>query len=118
MSPRLATIAIGIGLSAPVLCTAAPDEHAAAGFYARICAVCHGPGGDGKGPAGVALNPKPANFTDATRMAKRSDAELVQVILDGGQAAGLSPLMPPFRDSVSEADAAAIVALLRSFAAR
>lgn len=28
------------------------------------CVACHGPQGKGDGPAGAALNPKPANFTD------------------------------------------------------
>ncbi len=30
--------------------------------YEQICSACHGPRGDGKGPAGVALNPRPNDF--------------------------------------------------------
>ncbi len=30
--------------------------------YATNCAICHGEKGDGNGPAGAALNPKPRNF--------------------------------------------------------
>jgi len=32
-------------------------------LYATNCAVCHGPGGNGDGAGGVALNPKPRNFS-------------------------------------------------------
>lgn len=31
-------------------------------LFAQACVACHGAGGAGDGPAGVALNPKPANF--------------------------------------------------------
>ena len=33
--------------------------------FTTNCVVCHGDKGDGNGVAGAALNPKPANFTDA-----------------------------------------------------
>src|SRR6185295_9190126 len=33
--------------------------------FAQLCSGCHGPNGQGDGPAGVALTPKPRNFTDA-----------------------------------------------------
>ena len=32
--------------------------------FNTVCFTCHGKNGDGKGPAGVALKPPPANFTD------------------------------------------------------
>ena len=32
--------------------------------YANVCAVCHGPKGEGDGPAGMSLNPKPRNFVE------------------------------------------------------
>jgi len=31
--------------------------------YATSCVVCHGDNGTGNGPAGMALNPKPRDFT-------------------------------------------------------
>jgi mono/diheme cytochrome c family protein len=34
-------------------------------LYLRNCAPCHGEGGDGRGPAGVALWPPPRDFRDA-----------------------------------------------------
>lgn len=33
-------------------------------IYAQSCVSCHGSSGSGDGPAGVALDPKPANFLD------------------------------------------------------
>lgn len=31
--------------------------------YAQFCASCHGPGGEGHGPAAAGLKPQPANLT-------------------------------------------------------
>ena len=32
-------------------------------IFGQRCAFCHGPGGQGDGPAGAALQPVPTNFT-------------------------------------------------------
>jgi mono/diheme cytochrome c family protein len=34
-------------------------------IYEKKCALCHGVKGDGKGPAGAGLNPKPTNFKES-----------------------------------------------------
>ncbi|MBS3917943.1 MAG: cytochrome c [Deltaproteobacteria bacterium] len=34
-------------------------------IYEKKCALCHGDKGDGKGPAGAGLNPKPTNFKES-----------------------------------------------------
>jgi mono/diheme cytochrome c family protein len=34
-------------------------------IYEKKCALCHGTKGDGKGPAGAGLNPKPTNFKES-----------------------------------------------------
>jgi len=34
-------------------------------IYEKKCASCHGVKGDGKGPAGKGLNPKPTNFIES-----------------------------------------------------
>ena len=42
----------------------APDSlEKAKASYSMNCATCHGEKGDGNGPAGAALNPKPRDFT-------------------------------------------------------
>lgn len=57
------------------------------------CAPCHGPYGDGKGPAGAALDPPPRNFHEGKWQAAAADAHIKKVILEGGPSSGLSPAM-------------------------
>ena len=71
--------------------------------YEGICASCHGTAGDGKGPAGMVLQPKPANFTDAEFWASRDRAHIIKAITEGGPAVGKSPLMAPFGAQFNEA---------------
>ena len=51
---------------------AAPNLARGAALYATHCASCHGTAGRGDGPAAKGLDPAPANFHDAGRMANRS----------------------------------------------
>jgi caa(3)-type oxidase subunit IV len=71
-------------------------------MFGVVCGSCHGAAGDGTGPAGAALNPRPANFTDPAFWAEgnlhpafpvRDRARIVQVIANGGASVGKSPLM-------------------------
>jgi caa(3)-type oxidase subunit IV len=63
------------------------------GQYNLACATCHGQAGDGAGPAGVALDPSPANFTDPAFWADRDRERIYTVIRDGAASVGGSPLM-------------------------
>ena len=63
------------------------------GQYNLACATCHGQAGDGNGPAGAALNPSPANFTDPAFWADRDRDRIYTVIREGAAAVGGSPLM-------------------------
>ncbi|MBF8260689.1 MAG: exported protein of unknown function [candidate division NC10 bacterium] len=78
------------------------------------CSACHGESGIGDGPAAVALNPKPRNYTDCAVMSKKSDAELFKVIKEGGPAAGLSPLMVAFGSQLSDKEIWDVIAFIRS----
>mgnify|MGYP001558284930 CR=1 FL=1 len=49
-------------------------------LYTAQWVASHGRSGKGDGPAAAALNPRPANLTDAARKAKVPDDSLVQVI--------------------------------------
>jgi high-affinity iron transporter len=49
-----------------------PDAQRAVVLYQQLCVRCHGTEGFGNGPESETLNPRPANFHDATRMGKRS----------------------------------------------
>jgi mono/diheme cytochrome c family protein len=54
----LLTVSLGVSV-------AAGDELGEGkSLYAAKCQICHGANGRGDGPAGAALNPKPADFTN------------------------------------------------------
>ena len=79
---------------------AATAEFSAAGTFGTVCAACHGRTGHGDGAAAVALNPKPANFTDPVFWETRDRDRIVAVITDGAQAVfGGSAQMVPFKTS-------------------
>jgi uncharacterized membrane protein len=86
-------------------------------MYADRCAVCHGPGGGGDGPTAGGLTPKPRNFTDAVWQSAKTDDAIAKVIVGGGPAAGLSPLMPPNPDLEKKPEVLAdLVKVVRGFA--
>lgn len=49
-----------------------PDLKVGQALFAQNCVACHGDKGDGNGIAGKALNPRPANFLDLSRMSEVS----------------------------------------------
>jgi cytochrome c553 len=63
-------------------------------MFATVCATCHGADGTGNGPASETLNPKPRNYTDAAWQASVTDDDIKNIIVNGGQAVGKSPMMP------------------------
>lgn len=63
--------------------------------FQETCSDCHGPKGAGDGPAGKALNPKPANFTDTKMMSETTDGELFWKM-----STGRGP-MPSWKDRLS-----------------
>ena len=105
---------LGVVLSMSVSANA--DE-----LYLSLCASCHGPSGDGDGPGVPAevIRPRPfstAAFkfdTDADWL-RGTDADIANVIKNGTQFYGGSPLMPPW-PALSEDDVANLVARVRSF---
>ena len=70
------------------------------------CASCHGPGGVGNGPAAVALNPKPADWT-SNRVQDETDGEIFWKITTGRGA------MPSWRQ-LAENDRWALVQYIRT----
>jgi cytochrome c553 len=61
--------------------------------FKMLCVACHGEKGDGNGPAGAALNPKPTNFTDPANSERLKPEYVYNVVKNGGAANGRSPLM-------------------------
>ncbi len=80
-------------------------------FY---CAQCHGLEGKGDGPnvtEDFATDPR--NFTNADEMNKLTDADIKNVILDGGPSASKSELMPPWGKTLTDTEVDELVKYLR-----
>lgn len=60
-----------------------PDLARGAALYRQHCVSCHGPSGQGDGPAATGMGPPPIDFTDAGRARQRSVFALYQVIGQG-----------------------------------
>lgn len=58
-------------------------------LYARYCAVCHGRGGAGDGPAAAAMDPRPADFLDLEHSAIYSPGEKYWLIGNGSGETGM-----------------------------
>ncbi len=85
--------------------------------YATFCASCHGANGDGKGPAGMALNPKPRNFKDVAwwDSGNGKDKErLYAVIKLGGVGTdyGVAATMAPWGGALSDDEISQMVSYL------
>lgn len=92
------------------------DTKEAERHFTTLCVTCHGASGKGDGPAGKALKPAPANFTDPAFQKGRTDEQLAKVILEGGAAVGKSPVMPPNPQYKARPEVIkALVAKVRSF---
>lgn len=69
-------------------------------LYAQNCASCHGNEAKGDGPAGAALDPKPANLQ---ALAKKADIQYIRwVVSEGGAAAGLSSAMVAYKGILTD----------------
>jgi len=80
-------------------------------FY---CAQCHGLTGDGKGINVTEDFPvTPRAFNNADQMNKLTDADLRNVIHEGGPIAGKSEMMPPWGKTLSDEDINALIKKLR-----
>jgi high-affinity iron transporter len=60
-----------------------PDLRSGASLYQTQCISCHGPQGQGDGPAAASLNPRPSNFHDRQRLDQRSIYGLYSTITLG-----------------------------------
>jgi cytochrome c553 len=84
--------------------------------FKTFCFTCHGEKGDGNGPAGAALVPKPANFTDAKLMAQADDQYLYDIIKEGGASKQKSPLMVSWKASLTDQQIRDVATYVRAFA--
>jgi cytochrome c553 len=94
---------------------AAPAAFDAAGTFNTVCATCHGTTGLGDGPAGMALDPRPASFADAEFWETRDDEHIFTVIKEGGAAVGRSPLMVGWGASYDDDQIHELVEYVKTF---
>ena len=111
---RYAAVAVALAVLAAVPARAVEVEK----VFKFYCAQCHGLGGKGDGPNVTKDFPvSPRNFTNAKEMNKLTDADIKNVILDGGPAASKSPMMPPWSKTLTEAEVDALIGHLRKLCA-
>lgn len=116
----LAAASIGIALLPPAqtqpslpLNPIAPNAASlleGAAMYDEFCAVCHGPQGRGDGPAGLALNPPPADLSIHTAPGVHPDGQLYLWISEGVPGTA----MPAFEELFSEDERWHLVNYIRS----
>lgn len=91
---------------------------AGAKSYANYCVTCHGASGHGDGPAGVALKPRPRDFSSPKNFKSKNDGELFEVVARGGASEKMSPLMPAWSGTLNKTQIWQVIAYVRSFPAR
>ena len=95
---------------APVI---TPDPSRGAPLYAQHCSVCHGDSGAGDGPAGVGLEPPPANLRSSERLARLSLYDLYNTLGQGIEGTD----MPSFADQLDERQRWDLATYVASFTA-
>ena len=101
----------------PVLAAAKGDFALGESVYKEICFSCHGLQGDGKGPRSAGTMPRPQVFTNTHYMSRLTDQYMFEVIKYGKLAVlkRVHPTtqqimaMPPFEQTLSEAQIRALV---------
>jgi mono/diheme cytochrome c family protein len=81
-----------------------------AALFSKYCSLCHGSGGAGDGRAASLQKVPPANLTVSTR----TSSYKIQIVRDGGAALGRSSSMPAWRDVLTEAEIADVVAYVQT----
>ncbi|MGH8486376.1 MAG: c-type cytochrome, partial [Pseudomonas sp.] len=90
-----------------------PDPTRGAPLYAQHCSVCHGDSGAGDGPAGVGLEPPPANLRSSERLARLSLYDLYNTLGQGIEGTD----MPSFADQLDERQRWDLATYVASFTA-
>jgi cytochrome c oxidase cbb3-type subunit III len=112
MNKLIATAAMAAFAAHSAMAPAAAQE--AEEVFSFYCAQCHGLTGKGDGPNVTEDFPvSPRNFTNAVEMDKLSNADLKNVIMDGGPAVSKSPMMPPWSKTLSEEQIDGLIQHLR-----
>ena len=79
-----AIIVVLLGTALFLTKTAKADEYVQGKkLYIDKCQLCHGGKGDGNGPAGAGLSPKPADFTDPKFWQGAVDKKITNTVENG-----------------------------------
>jgi len=81
-------------------------------LYQAQCQMCHGEFGQGDGPAGGQLLPRPANLSLTHRLPVTTDAFYFWTLSEGGQSLGTA--MPAFNARLSDEEMWQIIHYLNS----
>lgn len=91
-----------------------PDPARGAPLFAQHCAICHGDRGAGDGPAGLGLEPPPANLRDASRLDRLSLYDLYNTVGLGIEGTD----MPAFADQLDERQRWDLASYIAGFSAK
>ncbi len=86
--------------------------------YVKYCVPCHGVGGHGDGPAGVALKPRPRDFSSPKNFKSKNDGELFEVVNKGGASEKLSVMMPAWGGTLNKSQIWQVIAYIHTFPAK
>lgn len=78
-------------------------------IYRANCTACHGRKGDGKGPAAVAIRPRPTDFTQIAFWKDRTDTSVISAIRAGKPGTAMTAF-----PQLTEQEAAQVTAYLRT----
>lgn len=99
-----------LAISWCLLILTSPVLGAGAEIYKGNCVICHGEGGDGKGPMAKGLTKAPRDFTNKAEMSKMTDEKMMKIIKKGeGQ-------MPTFAGVLKDEDIKEVISYIRQFA--
>ena len=85
-------------------------------IWTKDCAKCHGADGSASGPMGQKLKIK--DYTNAEVNAAMTDEEITKAIKEGEKNDAGKTVMPAYGAKLSDDDVAALVTLIRGFAAK
>ncbi|WP_341521814.1 FTR1 family protein [Pseudomonas sp. G.S.17] len=91
-----------------------PDPARGAPLYAQHCSVCHGDAGAGDGPAGIGLEPPPANLRNAARLDRLSLYDIYNTL--GLGVSGTD--MPAFADQLDDRQRWDVATYIAGFSAQ
>jgi DMSO reductase family type II enzyme heme b subunit len=112
-----ASLAASLSLAAPTALEAQGDANAGKVVYDRKCLLCHGEKGDGNGPGGELLVPRPRDFTKglykirSTENRTPTDQDIFRMITEGMPGTSM-----PGWTVLPERDRWNLVAYLKTFA--